>query len=42
MPKVLVDVPRIEEVLVNLIEEQREVHGSWVSPKIDIGSRNGR
>ena len=40
MPKVLVDVPRIEEVLVNLIENSVKYMGDQVSPKIDIGSRN--
>ena len=39
MPKVLVDVPRIEEVLVNLIENSVKYMGDQVSPEIDIGSR---
>jgi PAS domain S-box-containing protein len=39
MPKVRVDVPRIEEVLVNLLENSVKYMGDQASPEIDIGSR---
>jgi PAS domain S-box-containing protein len=39
MPKVRVDVPRIEEVLVNLIENSVKYMGEREKPKIEIGSR---
>jgi signal transduction histidine kinase len=39
MPKVRVDVFRIAEVLVNLIENSVKYMGNQESPKIEIGSR---
>jgi PAS domain S-box-containing protein len=39
MPKVRVDVPRIVEVLVNLIENSVKYMGDRDRPEIDIGSR---
>lgn len=39
MPKVRVDTPRIEEVLVNLIENSVKYMGGMERPKIEIGFR---